>query len=526
MPTDRWNRLELIFTGAIEQPPEARADFLDRACGADPAMRDEIRLLLTAAEQSGDFLGAPALEVFARQIVREGWTVRPGDRIASYTVEGRLGAGAMGEVWRARDERLSRDVAIKLLLPHASDAESLRACELEARAAGTLNHPNVLTVYDVGVHDGAPFVVTECLEGESLRARLGAGALSIDVALDIAVQVARGLGAAHDRGIVHRDLKPENVFLARDGRVKILDFGLAVLLDAAPAGSSPEHSSAAARSVLSGTAGYMAPEQVRGDAVDPRADIFALGAVLYEMLAGRHPFKGTSALETLDASLTLEPRDLSEVVPGLSPALARSVRRCLQSQPIDRNRRRSCGGPRAETRQRRPDIESARAHSAPGRTRGGTRTDRRHGARHLAVARVRLARTMGAYRRRARDSSALGSRGLCRSVSPGASVAGLCPRRSASATALAQRVHSGRDHDRARGGRRRVRRVPRADSLVLPRPDATQGRPRSARDHPAACLEGWLSADRGFWITGRFQSLPADPGTACRRHGARRERAR
>jgi eukaryotic-like serine/threonine-protein kinase len=337
MPTDRWNRLEEIFTAAIEQPSQARADFLDRACGGDTAMRDEIRLLLTAAEQSGDFLSAPALEVFARQIVREGWTVRPGDRIASYTVEGRLGAGAMGEVWRARDERLARDVAIKVLLPHASNAESMRACELEARAAGTLNHPNVLTVYDVGVHDDAPFVVTECLEGESLRARLGAGTLPIDAALDIALQVARGLGAAHARDIVHRDLKPENVFLARDGRVKILDFGLAVLLDAAPPGSSPEHaSSAAARSVLSGTAGYMAPEQVRGDAVDPRADIFALGVVLYEMLAGRHPFKGTSALETLDASLALEPRDLVEENPGVSPALARGVRRCLAKSPADR----------------------------------------------------------------------------------------------------------------------------------------------------------------------------------------------
>src|SRR3954470_7261241 len=185
MPTDRWQRLEQIFTDAVEQPANSRADFLDRACGGDAAMRDDVQLLLSAAEQSGDFLGAPALEVFARQIVREGWTVQPGDRIASYTVEGRLGAGAMGEVWRARDERLARDVAIKVLLPHPSNVDAARASEREARAAGTLNHPNVLTVYDVGVHDGAPFVVTECLEGESLRARLGAGALPVDTALRI-----------------------------------------------------------------------------------------------------------------------------------------------------------------------------------------------------------------------------------------------------------------------------------------------------------------------------------------------------
>jgi dienelactone hydrolase len=337
MPTDRWRRLEQIFTEAVEHSASLRADFLDRACGPDHGMRDEIRSLLAAAEQSDEFLCAPALDVLARQIVREGWTVQPGDRIHSYTVERRLGIGAVGEVWRARDERLARDVAIKLLLPHPSNGERGRAFEHEARAAGTLNHPNVLTVYDLGEYRGAPFLVTECLDGESLRARLGAGALAVDAALDIAVQVARGLGAAHDRGIVHRDLKPENIFLARDGRVKILDFGLATLLDAARQSPvSQESSAAVARSLVAGTAGYMAPEQVRGDVVDRRADIFALGAVLYEMLAGRHPFKGNSALETLDASVTREPRDLSDASPEISPALVRIVRRCLAKSAEDR----------------------------------------------------------------------------------------------------------------------------------------------------------------------------------------------
>src|SRR6266850_5952306 len=180
MPTDRWHRLEEIFATAIEHPAGVRADFLDRACGPDAGMREEIVSLLAAAEQSGDFLAAPALDVFARQIVREGWSVQAGDRIGSYTVERRLGAGAMGEVWQARDERLARDVAIKLLLPHPSNGERVRAFEHEARAAGTLNHPNVLTVYDVGNYRGAPYLVTECLDGESLRARLSAGALSMD----------------------------------------------------------------------------------------------------------------------------------------------------------------------------------------------------------------------------------------------------------------------------------------------------------------------------------------------------------
>ena len=336
MPTERWHRLEQIFTEAVEHPTDARSDFVERACASDTDMRQEIQLLLSAAEQSGDFLGAPALEVFARQIVREGWTVQPGDRIASYTIAGRLGVGAMGEVWRARDERLARDVAIKLLLPHPSNVERRRAGEQEARTAGTLNHPNVLTVYDVGEYGGAPFLVTEYLDGESLRARLGAGVLSIDAALDVALQVARGLGAAHQRGIVHRDLKPENIFLARDGRVKILDFGLALLVEATATAQSAEVSSAAARSLVAGTVGYMAPEQVRGDDVDQRADIFALGAVLYEMLAGRAPFKGSTTLETLDASLTIEPRDLSHASPGTSSTIAHIVHRCLAKSPADR----------------------------------------------------------------------------------------------------------------------------------------------------------------------------------------------
>jgi dienelactone hydrolase len=336
MPTDRWHRLEQLFAESVARPASVRAEFLSRTCGPDTGMRDEIIALLAAAEQSGDFLAAPALDVFARQISREGWAVQPGDRIASYTVERRLGAGGMGEVWRARDERLARDVAIKLLLPHPTNAaERLRAFQLEARAAGTLNHTNVLTVYDIGDHGGAPYLVTECLDGETLRARLGAGAVSVDTALDVALQVARGLGAAHERGIVHRDLKPENIFLARDGRVKILDFGLATLLDVA-APPSQESPAGITRSVAAGTAGYMAPEQVLGQTVDRRADIFALGAMLYEMLAGGRPFKENSTLATLDASLTRQPRPLTDVNPEIPSALSHIVRQCLAKKPDDR----------------------------------------------------------------------------------------------------------------------------------------------------------------------------------------------
>jgi eukaryotic-like serine/threonine-protein kinase len=338
MPTEHWLRLEQLFMEAAELPASERRDFLARTCVQDPGMRDEITELLTATDQSGDFLSTAALDVLARQVSREGWSLQPGERLGCYTVERRLGAGGMGEVWRARDERLGRPVAIKLLLPHLSDAGArVRAFQNEARAASALNHTNVLTVYDVGDHNGAPYLVTECLEGEPLRARLGAGTLSVDAALDVALQVARGLGAAHARGIVHRDLKPENVFLGADGRVKILDFGLATLNDATPRPSPSEDLPAAPTvPLIAGTAGYMAPEQVLGEVVDHRADIFALGVVLYEMLAHRRPFKRESTLETLHAALTVEPPDISDVTRDVPRSLSDIVGRCLAKSPDGR----------------------------------------------------------------------------------------------------------------------------------------------------------------------------------------------
>ena len=243
----------------------------------------------------------------------------------------------MGEVWRARDERLGRDVAIKLLLPHpANAAERVPALHDEARAAGTLNHTNVLTVYDVGDHGGAPYLVTECLEGESLRARLGAGALTLDAALDIALQMARGLAAAHARGIVHGDLKPENVFLALDGRVKILDFGLATLHDAGAGGGRRRNVGERRALARAGTVGYMAPEQVRGEAVDRRADIFALGVVLHEMLAGRRPFERRQHARRRWTHPDAAASGLSDVNPAIPPACRSIVDRCLAKTPADR----------------------------------------------------------------------------------------------------------------------------------------------------------------------------------------------
>src|SRR5688572_8058294 len=244
MSNERWRLVGEIFTEAMDQPAAMRAELVSRRCGADEDLRDEIAGLLSASARAGDFLTRPALDVFAQQISREGWQVRTGDRVGVYTIGKRLGAGGMGEVWRARDDRLGRDVAIKLLLPHPSDtAGRVAGFRREARAAGALNHTNILTVYDVGDHDGAPYLVMECLEGESLRARLARGPLTLDAALDIVLQTSRGLGAAHALGIVHRDLKPENIFLGADRRVKILDFGLASLRDAPSHPSHPAHPS-------------------------------------------------------------------------------------------------------------------------------------------------------------------------------------------------------------------------------------------------------------------------------------------
>ncbi len=252
-----------------------------------------------------------------------------------------VGAGAMGEVYRARDTRLGRDVALKVLSSDsASDPDRLRRFEHEARAAAALNHPNILALHDVGEHEGTPYLVTELLEGESLRERITRGPLPVKEAARIGVQVARGLAAAHGKGIVHRDLKPENVFITTDGTVKILDFGLASLRsEAEETGPSTESSTETeltrAGTVL-GTAGYMAPEQVRGQRVDQRADIFAFGCVLYEMLSGRRAFAGDTPADTMGAILKDEPASVRALAGDVTPALAQLVARCLEKRPEDR----------------------------------------------------------------------------------------------------------------------------------------------------------------------------------------------
>jgi len=246
-----------------------------------------------------------------------------GSRLGPYEIVSPLGAGGMGEVYRARDTRLGRDVAVKVLpASFADDKTRLSRFRQEACAAGALNHPNILAIYDVGTDDSAPYVVSELLEGETLRQRMGGAALPQRKAIDYSQQIAHGLAAAHEKGIVHRDLKPENLFITRDGRVKILDFGLAKLAQAEDGQVQtdiPTRRVDTDPGTVMGTVGYMSPEQVRGQAVDHRSDIFAFGAILYEMLSGKRAFHGGSAAETMSAILKEEPPDLAATGRSVAP---------------------------------------------------------------------------------------------------------------------------------------------------------------------------------------------------------------
>ena len=267
--------------------------------------------------------------------------ISPDTTIAQYTIVSKIGEGGMGVVWRARDSKLGRDVAIKVLPASLSEnTDRLNRFEQEAQAAGALNHPNILVIHHIGIHDGAPYIVSELLEGETLRDRMAGAALPQRKALDYALQIARGLAAAHEKGIIHRDIKPDNIFITDDGRVKILDFGLAKLTSATDGTQSqtevPTRKVNTDPGTVMGTMGYMSPEQLKGQPADHRSDIFSFGAILYEMLSGKRAFRGDSMAETMSAILREDPPDLSETNKTVSPALERVVRHCLEKNPAER----------------------------------------------------------------------------------------------------------------------------------------------------------------------------------------------
>jgi eukaryotic-like serine/threonine-protein kinase len=333
MHPDQWRQVEELYYDALEVPEAGRAAFLAHVCADEPEARREVESLLAARNEAGGFLSRPALE---RSLLsgaqRAALNARIGSSIGQYQLLSVLGVGGMGEVFLAEDTRLHRQVALKLLPPQFSQQPGrVRRFEQEARATTALNHPNIVTLYDTGQHEGSYFIVNEFVDGQTLRAHLNEhGPLPISEALNIAQQIATALSAAHAAGIVHRDIKPENVMLRRDGFVKVLDFGLAKLTGAlpeppvdqddthdeeTPQAAIHQPQSQTAAGVLLGTIRYMSPEQARGDTVDARTDVFSLGVVLYEMLTGRTPFHRETATETLAAILEAEPPALPETIP-------------------------------------------------------------------------------------------------------------------------------------------------------------------------------------------------------------------
>jgi len=268
--------------------------------------------------------------------------VAPGSRLGPYEILDALGSGGMGEVYRARDTRLGREVAVKVLpAEYSQDPDRLRRFEREAQAAAATNHPNILVLYDIGTQDGAPYIVTELLEGETLRKALERGPLPPARAVELGLQIARGLAAAHEKGVIHRDLQPENLFLTKEGPVKILDFGLARLRApemAPPAeeGKSPAPITSTQEGRVLGTPGYMSPEQLRGQPADARSDLFALGCVLHEMVSGRRPFVGATPADEAAAILKESPPAMQEEGGAVPTALELIIRRCLEKDPAER----------------------------------------------------------------------------------------------------------------------------------------------------------------------------------------------
>ena len=335
MTPERWKTIEELYLLVADLDPGKRDELLAQA---SPDVRDTVMEML-AQRVTGKILDRPAWE--SEPV--EPKLPEPGTQLGPYRIDALLGRGGMGAVYRAFDSRLGRDVAVKILPPSlAQDPQQMRRFQQEAWASGTLSHPNILTIYDVGAQDGAPYLVSELLSGKTLREVLRKGALRQQDALDYTHLMALGLSAAHEKGITHRDLKPENVFLTEDGRLKILDFGLAKFSEAARTaamdaqGEEMKEHWDRPNGVILGTIGYMSPEQVRGDPVDHRSDLFNLGVILYEMLTGQRAFQGSSPAETLQAITQQQPAGLEEADSALGPAMTRFLRHCLEKDPKER----------------------------------------------------------------------------------------------------------------------------------------------------------------------------------------------
>ncbi|MGD0513553.1 MAG: serine/threonine-protein kinase, partial [Terriglobales bacterium] len=352
MDAERVRRLEELYHSALERGAAERAAFLKSACGADPALREEVESLLAHDQEAEDFIEAPALEVAARRLAQQknnsdqSGAVIVGRTISHYRIVAKLGGGGMGVVYKARDSRLGRWVALKFLPEDfAADPTAIVRFQREARAASSLNHPNICTIYDIGEDSGRTFIAMEYMDGQTLKHHIESRPLETDRLLQLAIQIAEALDAAHAQRIIHRDVKPANIFVTRRGQAKVLDFGLAKLdrmpqLETGPADSRLSERDSEAQltnpGMAIGTVAYMSPEQARGEEVDVRTDLFSLGAVLYEMASGHRAFDGTTAAVVFDAILNRDPASLTKDNPRLPAGLQGIVAKALQKDRQER----------------------------------------------------------------------------------------------------------------------------------------------------------------------------------------------